>query len=110
MTNNPIIIDLKILDESYKIPVTFGLVTEVEEEMGGLIKVLNKFQNSEWQVQDIVHLLHIMISQDKEPPAYDHLGDTVVRYGATTFFDPILKFLLSAVMGLPEQSLAKKAA
>lgn len=107
-TSKDILID--ILGCKYKIPLNYKTVSDIESEMGGLMKILDSFQKCQWTVSDVVHLLHIMISHTGETPDFEDLGNAVVEKGASYYMDPIMKFLLAAVIGIPRHTDKDKAA
>ena len=91
MTEN--IFSIRFNGKLHAIPVDFGLVQEIERELGGLVSVCVRFSGENWSVTELVTLMQMLLQAAGETVDYFYLGETIMKEGIARYLSSARAFL-----------------
>jgi len=84
-------------DRAYKVEPKFEMVCEIEDELGSLIELNNKFSRDSWSVCELVTIVHIVLQYCGRSVDYMELGNKILEDGIGTYLAFANKFLNSLI-------------
>lgn len=72
---------------------TIVLIAEIEDELGSIPVLAEKFMCREWKVTDLVTLIHMMLAAAGQDVDYRILGNSMVREGLGAYLAASTSFL-----------------
>ena len=65
----------------YKLVPDFNLICEVEEELGGVPELLERFIKKKWQARELTVLMHILLYKAGRNIDFIELGNKLLKEG-----------------------------
>ena len=72
-------IPLRFKNRVYLINPDFGLVREIEHELGSAVQLLERLSRQDWKISELVTLTHMMLQAAGETVDYLFLGNQMLR-------------------------------
>ncbi len=69
----------------YKIPADMAAIQEIEEELGALPRLQQKFSGGDWAVTELVSLIHILLSASGRMVDFRTLGTHIIEQGVESY-------------------------
>jgi len=82
---------------AYKIEPNFEIVCEIEEELGAVSTLADKFVRDKWAVSELVTLVHIVLQYSGRTIDYVELGNKIVNDGVNAYLKFANQFLTSLI-------------
>ncbi len=77
----------------YAVYPDFGLVREIEHELGSISALLDHFTCQNWKISELVTLTHMMLQAAGETVDYLSLGNQMLRDGLNRYLASAQSFL-----------------
>lgn len=77
----------------YRIKPDIQLVCEIEDELGGIPRLLEDFSSNAWRLSDLVTLVHMMLASAGKQTDYVALGNKILEEGAEKYLQAALRLL-----------------
>lgn len=78
---------------AYRVLPDMGLVAEIEDELGGLAELKEKFSRNGWTVTELVALVQILLQRAGKTVDYIELGDKMLKDSFTPYLGAVRNFL-----------------
>lgn len=69
------------------------LICEIEDELGSIAALAEKFSRQEWKVTELVSLIHMLLAQAGQEIDYRILGNRMMKEGLAGYVSIALSFL-----------------
>lgn len=69
------------------------LIHEIEEELGSIPALVQKFDNNQWLIGDLVTLVHILLQSAGRTVDYRDLGNSLLTEGLHLYSGVVVDFL-----------------
>lgn len=90
---------LRFNNKIYVIHPDFLLVREIEEELGSLSLLLERFSRTSWEISELVTLTHMMLHAAGETVDYLALGNRMLKDGLQSYLLFAQSFLRLVISG-----------
>lgn len=97
MAENESGVPFRFENRVYVIRPDFRFVREIEEELGSLPALQEKFSRKDWRVSDLVTLAHMMLQAAGRTVDYVFLGDLMLKEGLDRYLPSVRSFLQRAL-------------
>ena len=80
-------------NQSYAILPDMRLICEIEDELGGIVSLVDRFTHQQWKVSELVALVHMMLAASGQTADYIALGNEMMKHGLESYLAAALRFL-----------------
>ncbi|MCC7035944.1 MAG: gene transfer agent family protein [Alphaproteobacteria bacterium] len=94
-------IELTYAERCFVVHPDMRLVAEIEEELGGMPALKQKFATGRWTVTELVALVQMFLQQAGRPVDFIELGDRMLKDGLLRYVRTVQNFLQEAVSDRP---------
>lgn len=96
-------IEIHLDSHMHRVPLSFAILDEIEEELGGAQACLTQLQGPQWRVGMVLKLVHIMIAQN-DAVCFQQVARAVFNRGAAQYRLPLIRYLAHAVYGTTQNN------
>ena len=83
----------------YRIFPDMGLVCDIEDELGGVAGLAEKFSGQQWKVSELASLIHMMLQSAGQSVDYRLLGNRMMTEGLAPYAAAAQNFLKQILGG-----------
>ncbi len=78
---------------------TISLICQIEDELGSVPALLNRFKSDNWKIADAITLVHMMLAEAGTSYDYHDLGNRIIRDGVNWYKEQMIVFLELCIAG-----------
>lgn len=84
-------------DRAYEIDSKFEIICEIEEELGAVSELVERFARDKWAISELVTIIHIILSSVGRNVDYVELGNKILKEGVSAYLKFIKRFLTELI-------------
>ena len=84
---------------TFHVAPDIDLVLEIEDELGGLPGLFERFKGNDWKASEAISIIHMMLHHCGQKIDWQELGKQLLSEGIGRYRKPVLDFLSLPVTG-----------
>ncbi len=92
-------INLNIGSGKNIIKPSLSLICQIEDEVGAIPELLDRFKNGKWKISEVITLIHMMLAEAGNSYDYQELGNKLLKDGINIYQAQMIVFLELCLTG-----------